>query len=434
VSGTRLTGTLSDGAGTSVAMAVTIPSIAPPATVTLGTSGPVAKIDMQTGGRTVPRALWGVGGAPMPNDFAALSSASYVAALKGLGLPAYRHNWDPSMMTSFWPSLAASPNAGNFARIDPFLRSAPQWMAPGFLHLVTVNFPTWMDITSATDQQLWAELVVDVASHFDQMGCPAQYWSVTNEPATTEAAALGACAHALGQAMRSYNPQYKVGGPSFAWEQPGPEQTFAIAAGAADFGTWHSYWGANTADDIARRAANDVRNARGSFGAAPQLVLEEYNNDGTDYFNPTNTNLVGILNNVDAVIASFLADDRFAAAFLWDIGPDDAYAISMSDGSLRPAAKTLAQLARISGGRLINGELDATWPVDLWVLPMTSGVLIYNMTGQDQLVRVVLTLPQAAPISRWVQAPASLMGAEAIIPVGHDLVIPAGSLVTLVPS
>jgi hypothetical protein len=97
-----------------------------------------------------------------------------------------RHSWElNTFMDVMFPSRssASSPNFGN---LDNFLNNQANFKSffnnDTGTQVVTLGFPSWMDISNSSDQALYGQMVAEVAQHFAAKGMPIHYWELVNEP------------------------------------------------------------------------------------------------------------------------------------------------------------------------------------------------------------------------------------------------------------
>jgi hypothetical protein len=156
-----------------------------------------------------------------------------------------RHNWElHTMMDLIYPSRGSSPN---FTNIDTYLKQ--QGNLTGFLkngtatQIVTLGFPSWLNIANPADQQLFGNMVKAIAQHFSAMGEPVGNYELVNEPdgfyTVTDMANMF---NVVAQALKSVDPSYKLGGLTETYPRMDDLQTFFKIAGPnIGFVSYHQY-------------------------------------------------------------------------------------------------------------------------------------------------------------------------------------------------
>ena len=120
------------------------------------------------------------------HDYTTYGDPSFQALASQYPTDLLRHNWElNTFMDVMFPSRA-SASAPNFTYIDNFL--SQQGNLKGFFNnqtgtqIVTLGFPSWLDISNPSDQQLYANMVKGIAQHFIAMGEPIGNYELVNEP------------------------------------------------------------------------------------------------------------------------------------------------------------------------------------------------------------------------------------------------------------
>src|SRR5581483_9963508 len=109
--------------------------------------------------------------------------------------------------------------------------------------VITLGFPSWLDISSASDQKLFAQMVVQIAQHFASMGEPITNFDLVNEPdGKYSVTDLANIFNVTAQALKASNPSYVLGGPAESWMNASDYQTFLqMTAQNIGFVSFHQY-------------------------------------------------------------------------------------------------------------------------------------------------------------------------------------------------
>jgi hypothetical protein len=183
-----------------------------------------------------------------------------------------RHNWElNTMMDIIYPSRGSAPN---FSYIDNFLNQ--QANLTGFFdnntgsQVVTLGFPSWLNISSPSDQALYASMVQQIAQHFIAKGEPIQNYELVNEPnGHYRVTDLANTFNKVAQALKQVDPTYKLGGLTESYAISSDLRTFfSIAGPNIGFVSWHQYV---TNGSDGKTSQQEVNDAAGVAQTAQQV-------------------------------------------------------------------------------------------------------------------------------------------------------------------
>ncbi len=294
-----------------------------------------------------------------------------------------RHNWElNTMMDIMFPSRA-SASTPNFSFIDNYLNQ--QGNLKGFFNnqtgtqVVTLGFPSWLNISSASDQALYASMAKGIAQHLIAAGEPVQNYELVNEPdGHYSVADMARTFNAVAQALKSVDPAYKLGGLTETYAKPADFQTFFQIAGSnIGFVSWHQYV-TNGSDgksdqqvvtDSMNAVASDARTVRAEMQAAGipdsvPLFLGEYNVNGAVYTAANNGNMIGAVAAAATTYGMIHSNTNMTMGALWDVVNDSAYSIFGSQGAyhVNPVGVVLADLTAYMPGSLVRTTMPSNAP------------------------------------------------------------------------
>jgi hypothetical protein len=294
-----------------------------------------------------------------------------------------RHNWElNTFMDIMFPNRGAA-NTPNFAALDNFLNQ--QGNLKGFFNdttgtqVVTLGFPSWLNISSTADQQLYASMVKEIAQHFIAKGEPVANYELVNEPdGQYSVTDMANTFNAVALALKSVDPSYKLGGLDETYMQPQNLQTFFQIAGPnIGFVSWHQYAtngtdGQSSQDVVTNgmtRIESDVATARAAMRAAgiPDSVpifLGEYNVDGAIYDDPNNGNMVGAVAAAAVTYGMIHSDTNATMGALWAVENGSAYSAFGLQGGYHadPVAVVLSDLTQYMPGNIVQTVMPSNTP------------------------------------------------------------------------
>ena len=316
------------------------------------------------------------------HDYTTYGDPSFQALASQYPTDLLRHNWElNTFMDVMFPSRA-SASAPNFTYIDNFL--SQQGNLKGFFNnqtgtqIVTLGFPSWLDISNPSDQQLYANMVKGIAQHFIAMGEPIGNYELVNEPdghySVTD---MANTFNVVAQALKSVDSSYKLGGLAASWGNTGDLQTFFQIAGPnIGFVSWHQYVTSGSDGKSAQQAVTDTlgldgfaQTVRAEMQAAGipnsvPLFLGEYNVDGGNYSDPNNGNMVGAAAAAATTYAMIHSDSNMTMGAAWDVMNDGSYQVFGGQGNYHvdPVGVVLANLTAYMPGNLVQTTMPGNTP------------------------------------------------------------------------
>ncbi len=253
-----------------------------------------------------------------------------------------RHNWElNTMMDIIYPSRGSSPN---FTNIDTYLNQ--QGNLTGFFNnntgtqVVTLGFPSWLNISSPSDQQLYAGMVKQIAQHFIAMGEPVADYELVNEPdGAYTVTDMANTFNVVAQALKSVDPSYRLGGLTETYPRMDDLQTFFQIAGPnIGFVSYHQYvtngsdgksdqqvvTDSLTASTQGPQQVRALMEANGIPDSVP-IFLGEYNVDGANFDDPNNGNMVGAAAAAAVTYGLIASDSNTTMGALWCAENGSAY-------------------------------------------------------------------------------------------------------------
>ena len=294
-----------------------------------------------------------------------------------------RHNWElNTLMDVMYPSRA-SASTPDFTSINNFLNQQSN-LKPFFnndtgTQIVTLGFPSWLNISSPSDQALYAGMVKQIAQHFIDKGEPVHNYELVNEPDGHENVTdMANTFNVVAQALKSVDPTYKLGGLTESYDKPADLQTFFKIAGAnIGFVSWHQYVTNGSDGKSSQQEVTDSMN--GTLGAGQSvraqmqaagipdsvpLFLGEYNVDGNNYNDVNNANMVGAVAAAATTYGIIHSNTNFTMAALWDVQNDSAYSVFGAQGNYHvdPVGVVLADLTAYMPGNLVQTTMPSNTP------------------------------------------------------------------------
>jgi hypothetical protein len=367
-----------------------------------------------------------------------------------------RHNWElNTMMDIIFPSrgAAASPD---FQTIDNFL--SQQGKLLDFFNnqtgsqVVTLGFPSWLDISNPSDQALYASMVKLVAQHFIDMAEPVRYYELVNEPdgrysVQDMANTFNVVAQMLTQ---TFGPTYKMGGLTETYPKADDlQQFFQISGPNIGFVSWHQYVTNGSDGKGDQQVVND--SLSGGLGGA-QLVrrlmqaagipdsvpmfLGEYNVDGANFDDPNNGNMVGAVAAAAVTYGMIEANDNMSMAALWCVENGSAYSAYGGQGNYRidPVGAVLSYLAQYMPGHIVQTTMpgNAQGLIGYTTVDNAGGfstALIDTNLSQGYTVNLSINGAPQGGISRVEISNANPAGLKTPVPDLTDVSVPAGGVV-----
>lgn len=319
-----------------------------------------------------------------PNwSYASYADPAFQAVADQYPTDLLRHNWElHTMMDLMFPSRA-SASTPDFSRIDTFL--GQQANLKGFFdngtgtQIVTLGFPSWLNIADPADQALYAGMVKGIAQHFIDKGEPIPNYELVNEPdGHLNVTDLAHTFNAVADALHSVDPGYKLGGLSESYVHSDDLKTFfSIAGKNVGFVSWHQYVTGDSGSKSGQQEVTDSLNGAQSEGQAVRaemraagipdevpLFLGEYNVDGGDYNDPANANMVGAVAAAATTYGMIHSNANFTMGALWDVQNDSAYSVFGHQGSygINPVGVVLADLTAYMPGNMVRTTMPSDMP------------------------------------------------------------------------
>jgi hypothetical protein len=318
-----------------------------------------------------------------PNwSYASYADPAFQAVADQYPTDLLRHNWElHTMMDLMFPSRA-SASKPDFSHIDTFL--GQQANLKGFFdngtgtQIVTLGFPSWLNIADPADQALYAGMVKGIAQQFIDKGEPIPNYELVNEPdGRLNVTDLANTFNAVAQALKSVDPSYKLGGLSESWYHQDDMATFFRIAGQnIGFVSWHQYVEGSSESKSDQQVVNDAMGVQGQAQAVRAqmraagipdevpLFLGEYNVDGGDYNDPANANMVGAVAAAATTYGMIHSNANFTMGALWDVQNDSAYSVFGHQGSygIDPVGVVLADLTATMPGNMVQTTMPGNTP------------------------------------------------------------------------
>ncbi len=350
--------------------------------------GPAAKagvvqIDLNAvTGQVVTGGEFGLATTMGPNySYSSFADPSFQVVVNQYSTDLLRHNWElNTFMDILFPSRAAA-STPDFSHIDTYL--AQQSKLKGFFNnqtgtqIVTLGFPSWLNILNPVDQALYADMVKGIAQHFIAAGEPVQNYELVNEPdGRYSATDMANTFNVVAQALKSIDPVYRLGGLTETYANSSDLKTFFQIAGAnIGFVSWYQYV---TGDSSGKSSQQDVTDSMGVANTAQSvrsqmqaagipddvpLFLGEYNVDGGNYNDPNNTNMVGAVAAAATTYGMIHSNTNMTMGAAWSV-QNDAYGVFGSQGAYHanPVGVVLADLTAYMPGYLVQTTMPSDTP------------------------------------------------------------------------
>jgi uncharacterized glyoxalase superfamily protein PhnB len=366
-----------------------------------------------------------------------------------------RQNWElNTMMNIIFPSRAQATSP-NFTNLDNFINNQPNFQSffdnSTGRQVVTLGFPSWINVANPADQQLYAQMVVEVAQHFASKGMPVEWFELVNEPDTHYSPTdLANTFNAAAAALKQFDPNAKLGGLTESWANMGDLATFFRIAGPnIGFISWHQYV---TGNQTAKTSQQEVTDAMGvtqvaqtarslatANGISPNvpLFLGEYNVDGGDYFDPNNGNAVGAVAAAATTYGMIASNTNMPMGALWETLNDGTYDVFGAEGNyhVNPVGVMLSTLTQYMPGDLVPLTIPGNTPglvgyATTWNQGYSVALIDTNLTNSYTLDLSGSGLP-TANLKRIELSPANPLGVKTNISDLSSVVVPAGSTVIL---
>jgi hypothetical protein len=293
-----------------------------------------------------------------------------------------RHNWElNTMMDVMFPSRG-SASSPNFFSIDNYLNQ--QGNLKSFFNnqtgtqIVTLGFPSWLDISNPSDQALYAGIVKQIAQHFIAAGEPVQNYELVNEPdGHYNITDMANTFNVVAQALKSVDPNYKLGGLTESYLHTTDLQTFFQIAGPnVGFVSWHQYVTNGSDGKSDQQVVTDSMDVEGNaqtvraemraagIADSVPLFLGEYNVDGANYNDPNNANMVGAVAAAAATYGMIHSNTNMTMGALWDVENDSAYSVFGLQGAFHvdSVGVVLAGLTAYMPGQLVQTIMPNNTP------------------------------------------------------------------------
>ena len=294
-----------------------------------------------------------------------------------------RHNWElNTMMDLIYPSRGSAA-APNFTNIDTYLKQ--QGNLTGFLkngtatQIVTLGFPSWLNIANSADQQLFGNMVKAIAQHFIAMGEPVGNYELVNEPdGFYTATDMANMFNVVAQALKSVDPSYKLGGLTETYPRMDDLQTFFRIAGPnIGFVSYHQYVtngsdGKNDQQVVSDSLTSSLQGpaqvralmqANGISNNVP-IFLGEYNVDGANFDDPNNGNMVGAVAAAAVTYGMIASNSNATMGALWCAENGSAYSVFGGVGNYYadPIGVVLSDLTQYMPGNIVNTTMPSNTP------------------------------------------------------------------------
>jgi len=294
-----------------------------------------------------------------------------------------RHNWElNTQMDILFPSRGSVAHP-DYSHIDNYLDQ--QANLKGFFdngsatQIVTLGFPSWLNIGDPADQALYAAMVKGIAQHFIDKGEPIPNYELVNEPDGHENITdLAHTFNAVADALHSLDPSYKLGGLTESYVHSDDLKTFfGICGKNVGFVSWHQYVTGDSGSKSSQQEVTDSLNGAQSAGQTVRalmqasgipdsvpLFLGEYNVDGGDYNDPANANMVGAVAAAATTYGMIHSNANFTMGALWDVQNDSAYSVFGHQGDYRidPVGVVLADLTAYMPGNMVQTTMPSNAP------------------------------------------------------------------------
>lgn len=307
------------------------------------------------------------------HDYKPYGDPSFTSVADQYPVDLLRHNWElNTFMDQMFPSRG-SASSPNFTNLDNYLNNQPGFS--GFFNahtgtqVVTLGVPSWMNISSAADQQLYGQMVAQIAQHFAAKGDTGVNWDLINEPDGHENITdLANIFNVAAKAIKAVDPTAKTGGLAESWYHSSDLGTFEKIAGQnIDFLSWHQYdttGGMTPQQEVNAGMSNVQQNAKAILSQAVangvnpnvKLFMGEYNVDAGNYNAPDNGNMVGAVNAAAVTYGMINSNSNVTMGALWETLNDGSYNVFGAQGNYKvdPVGVTLSALTQYMPGNLVQ--------------------------------------------------------------------------------
>jgi hypothetical protein len=317
------------------------------------------------------------------HDYASYRDPRFLNVANRYPTNLFRHNWElNTFMDIIFPSRT-SVSSPKFAYLDNFLDNREKFKrffnSHTGLQIVTLGFPSWIDISNLADQALYAQMVVAIARHFSDKGMPVHWWDLVNEPdGHFDMAALSNIFNVTDSALKAYDPANRLGGLALEWNQPDNFATFFRISGPhIGFISWHQYVTDGRDGKSNQQIVNDsmnnifrdaqaIRSQARKAGISDRvpLFVGEYNIDGAIYDDPRNGNIIGAVGAAAATYAMIASNTNCTMGALWTVVNGSAYSVfgSQPKYAVDPIGVTLSWLGEYMPGNLVQTVMPRNTP------------------------------------------------------------------------
>ena len=319
-----------------------------------------------------------------PNwSYASFADPSFQAVANQYPTDLLRHNWELNTLMNFMFPSRASASTPDFSHIDNFLNQQGN-LKPFFnndtgTQIVTLGFPSWLNISDPSDQALYANMVKRIAQHFIDKGEPVHNYELVNEPDGHENVTdMANTFNVVAQALKSVDPTYKLGGLTESWARLDDLKTFFNIAGKnIGFVSWHQYVTGDSSSKSSQQEVTDSMNGALNSGQSVRaqmraagipdsvpMFLGEYNVDGGNYNDANNANMVGAIAAAATTYGMIHSNANFTMGALWDVQNDSAYSVfgAQRNYHVNPVGVVLADLAAYMPGTLVQTTMPSNTP------------------------------------------------------------------------
>lgn len=353
-------------------------------------AGPAAKADVvqfnlsALTGQIVTGAEFGMGTimGDFNHTYLPYTDPSFQAVADQHPMDLLRHNWElNTFMDIMFPSRA-SASRPDFSYIDNFL--SQQGNLKSFFNndtgtqVITLGFPSWLNISSVSDQALYAGMVKEIAQHLIAAGEPVHDYELVNEPdGYYNVTDMANTFNALALALKSIDPTYRLGGLTETYVRQDDLQTFFQIAGPnIGFVSWHQYVTNGSDGKSDQQVVTDSMNVQGDaqkvraemqaagIPDSVPLFLGEYNVNGAVYDDPNNGNMVGAVAAAATTYAMIHSNTNMTMGALWAVENGSAYSAFGLQGAYHadPVAVVLVDLTAYMPGNLVQTTMPSNTP------------------------------------------------------------------------
>lgn len=421
-----------------------------------------AKIDLDaqlTTGQNVPTELFGLSTAmgTASHDYGPFADSNFWNLANQYHFPLLRHNWElNTMMSLIFPNRAAV-SSPNWTPLDSYLNHGSDFR--GFFNpsvdrqVLTLGFPLWLDISSSSDQNLFAQMAVQVVTRFANKAMPVRYVEMTNESDDHyDIADESATFNKMCDALHAYDASILCGGMTDSWYRSDRMATFYDTCRARiGFISWHQYVTNSSDGKTAQQVidagltlqthAQEMRQHASDHGISSSvpMFLGEYNVDGTNYTNPWNGNVVGSVYAATTLTGAIAANVNLTMAAWWETVNDSTYGVfgQGPNYSIQSPGVTLNWLGQYAPGQRVTLSIPATLPGVVGFATKSGTRLSVILVNKDLATTVHAHVRvsgfSASAYTARVVSPQNPLGATSTHGVAdlNDVELPAGSVTIL---